>query len=469
MKKRLGVLLLRLAGGDDNPSKDYADRLFTNAGRGTRNLVDYYDEMSHGRLDIGDSQVFNWIDYGHTNQDLNDVWNKTKADQKKILLDSGVAEADTESKSLVYANSVKRDKIVEWAREAAGNNQINLTPFDVIVCVFNVPVDYFGSVGRTVLNWDPSSKTSFTIDLTGVAHEVGHGLGLNHSRLKNSDKEYGDPWDIMSAYDGIFYDTSGADDPPGSPYLTFGPGLNAVNMDLAGWLDYTRLLTVNASAHFHLRPLHRRDLEGWLAAKIRLKYETVYVEFRIKEGWDNQIPASCILIHRQGTHPGDGMPCSELIPVADKGDIGVGDSFDVGDAGNPFGFYAKITLVDIDEVNKEAYIGVYIREERAVEIPAIPFAGVTTDGGGWIFTLGRGWKKIPPHSPLLQVYEMLSEIEALQELSRGEQGVIVDQLVDYRLNAAMDHLSNMVQNRQQYHVPAPENRNNSVNTSTNDQ
>lgn len=57
MNKRLAVLLLRIEGATDQPSKAYAEQLFTNAGKGTRNLVDYFDEMSHGRLDISQTQV----------------------------------------------------------------------------------------------------------------------------------------------------------------------------------------------------------------------------------------------------------------------------------------------------------------------------------------------------------------------------------------------------------------------------
>ena len=74
MKKNLAVLLLRMAGAEEWPTKEYAELLFTNAGRGTRNLVDYYDEMSHGRLDLSASRVYDWIDYGHTNKEIQDIW-----------------------------------------------------------------------------------------------------------------------------------------------------------------------------------------------------------------------------------------------------------------------------------------------------------------------------------------------------------------------------------------------------------
>ena len=48
MNKRMAVFLLRIAGAPDHPTKAYAEKLFTKAGKGTSNLVDYYFDMSHG-------------------------------------------------------------------------------------------------------------------------------------------------------------------------------------------------------------------------------------------------------------------------------------------------------------------------------------------------------------------------------------------------------------------------------------
>ncbi len=459
MDKPLAVLLLRIAGAPDKPSRSYADKLFTNEGRGTRNLVDYFDEMSHGRIDLGKSVVFGWMDYGHTVKDLTDEWTKARDEKKKELLKAGLTDPEAESKAQGHANGFKRNKIVEWARTAAADEDVDLTPFHGLVCVFNQPVDYFGSPGETVINWEPKGPP-LSVDLTGVAHEVGHNLGLGHSRREGSGDEYGDRWDIMSAYDGVYLDKTGTLKPPGSPYLTFGPGLNAVNMELAGWLDPARLYTGTGSSLL-LRPLHRRDLPGWLAARIQIGYSTLSLEFRVKDRWDKKIPAPCILLHQRATHLEDGSPCSELIvanPDAAGGpraDLRQGESYEIGDPLNPFGFYARITVVKIDTTTMEAHLGIRIRERRQIEPHGTLYGAVASDGGGLVWTPGRGFVKVPPRSPLLAILQSLAEYEILQTIDGDRRGQRLEALRLERLTAMRDQLSSIIPARQARPVPAP--------------
>lgn len=458
MDLRFAILLLRISGAPDKPSRSYVMKMFTAEGRGSRNLVDYFDENSHGNVDIGNSQVFGWMDYGHTLQDIADEWTKARDETKKALLAAGTAEADAETQASDTANLARRNKIVEWARAAAAANQAgDLSGFKGIVCIFNQPVDYFASPGETVLNWDPKGPP-FTIDLTGVAHELGHNLGLEHSRRAGADDEYADKWDIMSAY-GVYFDKTGTLKPPRSSYLTFGPGLNAVNMEMAGWLDQRRLYTPGASGGLQLRPLHRRDLPGWLAARIQLGYQTIYLEFRMKGGWDAKIPAHCILLHQRSTHPRDGNPCSELI-VAHPGPVGgtrpdlrAGEAYEVGDAADPFAFYARIKVLKIDPVAMTADIEVRIREHRRVEPQGTIYGGVASDGGGLVWTPGRGFTKIPPHSPLIRMLATMAEYEALQSVDGNQHAL--EQLRMERLVAMRDQLSVMIAGRQSPRVPAP--------------
>ena len=466
MKKNLAVLLLRMAGSPDMPTLDYATRFFTSEGRGTGNLVDYYEDMSHGRLDLSGSRVYDWINYGHTNQDIQDVWDKAKADKKKALLEAKVEEAAAEEQANAYANGVKRRKIVEWARDAAARNAISLNNADVLVCVFNQSVEYFGSPGQVVVNWNAADLGCFSVDLTGVSHEVGHGLGLTHSRMEASSGEYGDQWDIMSAYLVLHFDRSGDPIPPGAPYYTYGPGLNAVNMDLMGWLDSKRVFVKTGqgsstySTSFRLRPLHRRDLPGWLAARVKIGSEMIYFEFRMDDGWDIQNPTPCVLLHQNATHPGDGRPCSEILvaqPDAKSGaraDLRAGETFEIGDKLDIFGLYARITVTDINRDTQEASVDVYVRELRQFEPQGgLTFGGVSVDGGGYIWVPGRGLVKVPPRSPVIRVLEQLADVTLLQSVGRGERGPELDQLALGGLIEARDTLSAIIESRMAPQVP----------------
>jgi M6 family metalloprotease-like protein len=461
--KRLAILLLRITGSPDLPTREYAEQLFTGAGRGSRNLVDYYDAMSHGRLDIGPSQVFGWMDYGHSVQDLADVWNTAKSTKKKELTDAGVSDADAEEAAERLANATRRDTIKKWGREAAVQSGIDLSGFQVTVYVFNTPIDYFGSYGEAVVNWNAEAPDTFSLDLTGVSHETGHALGLaSHSRLENSAEEYGDPWDIMSAYDGVMRHDSGGEPDSTHPYFSFGPGLNAANMDLVDWLDESRVFTGSGSLlSFRLRPLHERNLSGWLAARIPVGLETLLVEFRMDDGWDAGIPDPCILLHRLSTHPTDGRPCSELL-LADakaepdpRAELRDGESFETGDSADPFGFFARVTVTRIDVANREALIDVHVRQRRQIEPTGTPLDGVTVDGGGLVWTPGRGFVKVPPHSPLLRVLEMVADTATLEGVTAGGRGNHIDQLALERLSAARDHLTTVIDARNQPKVPAP--------------
>lgn len=42
------------------PPLDHHRKLFTNEGAGTMNMVEFFSDMSHGQIDVGESKVFGW-------------------------------------------------------------------------------------------------------------------------------------------------------------------------------------------------------------------------------------------------------------------------------------------------------------------------------------------------------------------------------------------------------------------------
>src|SRR5262249_2632524 len=98
-------------------SKAFAEQLFTAAGKGTLNMVDFFVDVSHGSVDLSDSKVFGWLTLPHPHTDY---------------VGSG-------------ANPAGRSDLLNWGRQAAASSGINLNGFFNIVVVLNVGTDLFGS------------------------------------------------------------------------------------------------------------------------------------------------------------------------------------------------------------------------------------------------------------------------------------------------------------------------------------
>jgi hypothetical protein len=110
-----------------------------------------------------------------------------------------------------------------------------------------------------------------------------------------------------------------------------------------GWLDETRVWHCppnDFDLTLELRPLHRRDLVGFLAAELPPVNDTAgfprfLVEFRKREGWDSGIPRSCILVHRFEGPIGQALKTYSYVMSGAKGhqDLKDGDIFSLPIAG----------------------------------------------------------------------------------------------------------------------------------------
>ena len=359
------ILLIKFNDNDSEPRpRAFYDELFTSSGAGRgNNMVDFFRDVSHGNLDLSRSQVFGWY-----------TLNRPRSD----YMGSG-------------PNPAGRQALVDWARQAATDAGVDLSRFYGVVVCCNVPTDLFGGGGRQAV----CDNLSMTPSLLG--QEMGHGYGLSHSRADGSLDDYQDMWDIMSTMNAFI-----GNDPR---YGDIGPGLNASNMRSQGWLNESRVWRGSRYGYddvIELRPLHRPDLPGFLAAQLGPEY---LVEFRVQEGWDGGIPRPAVLVHRFE----DGN--SYLMRgTSGQQDLRAGDRFAVGVASTPFLPFMEVQVEAIHPNDRRARIRLNYRPASRLpeERPwADVFGGVTVDGGGFVVIGGRV-VPVPPWDPMFTVLEQIA-------------------------------------------------------------
>lgn len=243
-------------------------------GRGNGSLADYWRGTSYGGIDFANAVVSGW--------------------HREPLT---IAQAQAKS----GGPNPRRGELVDDCIAAARNSRT--APYTVpaghIVAVITSPgVDMYGGGGRAFL---PD-----TVDIGGLGHEVGHGLGLNHSFSDDPTYrnvswaaigEYDDPWDVMS-YGNVFARWS-------PDFGNGGPGLNGHHVDRMGWLPRHRIRTFSADgisyATVTLAALNHPEATGDLLVRVPFDpadpFHYLTVEFRKRDGWDAGIPADIVLIH----------------------------------------------------------------------------------------------------------------------------------------------------------------------------
>ena len=346
-----------------------ARTLFTKVGRGGMFLVDWFDDNTHGAVDIGDSAVFGWFQLAESSTEYNEK----------------------------RANGASRLRILDLGRQAAAAAGVDLSPFQNVVVVTNVEVDLFGSTAGVAATAVIAGKQRWEVQVgpSVLCQEMIHGLGVpQHARRAGSDDDYADPFDVMSMF------AADAGDHPTQPDLPVGPGLNSAFMDRAGWLDQSRVLT--SPMQVALRPLHRRDLPGYLAALVN----GYYIEYRPKVRWDSGFTQSRVFVHTR----------ANSTSYLEK-DLGPGEHFVVGDPRGLFGAFFAVTVDAIDDTSLTATVSIQARHERTFAAgPAEIFGGVAIDGGGFI-VIGGKIVRIPPRSPMLRVLEQLVAVETMTTAS----------------------------------------------------
>ena len=185
-----------------------------------------------------------------------------------------------------------------------------IPPFDKVIVFLNAVIDSGSASGNVVI--DPNA-----VRPTFIAHEMGHGLKLDHSFDTRSV-----PWDAGSdarpgAY-GNSFDIMSAEAFGGQPAMlsgrfgAAGPGMNALTRERLEWLPEEKVSTIthNPGQDFSVRvsvgALDNQAVPAVSLVKITsggsangapLAAMTYLVEFRPKTGWDAGVVADAVVIH----------------------------------------------------------------------------------------------------------------------------------------------------------------------------
>ena len=265
------VVLCKFSDHNEEPHTiNYFQDLMINTS--TSGLFDYWQDISYGTINLSGSLVKGWYDMPYTFE----VFNK-KSRVEKIM---------------AVIDFLKKD--------------IDFTPYYGIIVITNYITDS-GSIGRMKLDLNGKTQTyglmiadgsSPGLDVTFIAHEMGHCYGLHHSWSADPDTEYGDSWDIMSAMGVWTYEGAAFGDKKAGPWLGT-PYLYSV-----GWIPETRVWTYSGiNSTLNLAAVSEPEKAGYLTARVPYFKEdpptwyTYTVEFRRNTHWDRGIPMDAVLIH----------------------------------------------------------------------------------------------------------------------------------------------------------------------------
>jgi hypothetical protein len=295
-KNPLVVVLCKFTDQQAEPhGAAYYQDMFSETGAGKTGVYDYWKTVSYGNLDLTGSVVKGWYTADKTVAEFNVL---PRNSQLSVCASKALPDVDFSK----FTGVVVLTNHTNLQGPLFGNGP----PTTIETSLGDIT---YPNLGRMVAEEDSA--------LNGILHESGHSFGLNHSRTisptTTDQPDYGDKYDIMSCYDcyGTVPTYQGAG----------GPGLNAIQLTLAGWLPAGRALAVNnetcTQQTVQMAALNHPEASGPLEARIpaavaikKVSTQGVVtvsttsdyysVELRSKSGWDGGIPQDTFLVRLKG-------------------------------------------------------------------------------------------------------------------------------------------------------------------------
>lgn len=287
-KQPLAVVLCKFKDKTDEPHDiAYYKEQYSETGAGKRGVFDYWKDVSYGKLDLTGTVVKGWYTVPYNVAD----WQKLPKGSHASLC---AAQATNDIDFNKFAG------VVALTNQVGLNEDLSGGPPPTTIAGTTYP-----SLGRMIAEQDQW--------FNGILHESGHSFGIPHSRTLSQqpgNSDYGDIYDVMSCLGCIGTVT------PWNPRNTGGPGLNAVQLKTAGWLDRNLTSFDNSSCRqqtIQLAALNQPEASGYLSAQLPANFQIskpvgpvntatdhYTVELRDSTGWDAGIGLSMVLIHLRG-------------------------------------------------------------------------------------------------------------------------------------------------------------------------
>jgi hypothetical protein len=245
-----------------------------NSGNG--GLADWWHDMSYANFNNAGSEVHGWYRMAKTTAQMQalDRWGRVNA-------------------------------CIDAARTAP-TDAVNLPAGAIRYIVASPSVDTFG--------WNGGAFLAPDLDVGIVAHEGGHGVGLDHTfsndpTYRNASwaaiGEYDDPWDAMSWANSFVAST---------PFGNAPSALVAPHVDRMGWLPRSRILVhgANGAAEtvYTVAATNHPEAAGALLVRVPFDPADLFhyytVEFVRKDRWAAGIPSDTVLIHEVKRNPNAG-------------------------------------------------------------------------------------------------------------------------------------------------------------------
>lgn len=259
-------------------TKTFYEGLIVNGGTG--GLADFWNSVSYGSINMQGTVVTNWYNMSMTK-----------------------AESLSRSRSQIWTDCKNT------AASAPAATRYTVPAGQLAALITYPDRDMYGWPGNgAYLPWN--------VDVGGLGHETGHGLGFEHSwsndpTYRNADwatiGEYDDMWDTMS-YAHVYSTPA-----PVALGGSTGPSLNAYHQDRMGWLPSDMIMrfgadgaidaTVTIQANNRFNPAATYPANTYLLVRVPYNASDVFqyytIEYRRKVGLDAAIPSDYQLLLHQ--------------------------------------------------------------------------------------------------------------------------------------------------------------------------